>query len=59
MSGLATRLEAVTLPGGAAGIVGAGGLRLTVLALLIWLAIPAIGSLLVGLALLAAIRRIP
>jgi hypothetical protein len=59
MGSLATRLEAVTLPGGAAGIVGAGGLRLTVLALLVWLAIPAIGSLLVGLALLAAIRRIP
>ncbi len=58
MSQLATRLEAVTLPGGAVGIVGAGGLRLTVVALLIWLSIPAIGSLLVGLALLTAIRRV-
>jgi hypothetical protein len=53
---LATKLESITGGNGAAAIIGGGGLRLTFMALLLWLAIPALGSLLVGIALLMALR---
>jgi hypothetical protein len=56
---LASRLESITGPSGAVSVIGGGGLRLTFMALLVWLAIPALGSLLVGIALLTAVRRVP
>lgn len=59
MSLLATRLAKIAGPTGSAGIIGSGGLRLAFTALLLLLAIPAVGSLLVGLALLAAVHRVP
>jgi hypothetical protein len=57
MDRLATRLEEIVVPNGAVAMIGAGGLRLTFMALLLWLAIPAVGALVVGLALLSAVRR--
>ena len=53
---LASRLEALAGPSGTAATVSGGALRLAFLTLLLWLAIPAIGALLVGLALLGFIR---
>lgn len=57
MDRLTARLEALSGTGGTTSIVAAGGLRLAFLALLVWLAIPAVGSLLLGLALIGFIRR--
>lgn len=54
---LASRLEGLAGPSGAAATISGGALRLAFVALLIWLAIPALGALLVGLALLGFIRR--
>lgn len=57
VTALASRLEALAGPGGTAATVSGGALRLAFVALLIWLAIPAVGALFVGLALLGFIRR--
>lgn len=54
MERLTTRLESLDT---SSGIVTGGNLRLALLALLTWLAIPALGSLLLGIALLAFVRR--
>ena len=57
MRQMTTRLEALSGTNGTASIISGGGLRLALLALLIWLAVPAIGALVVGLALLGFLRR--
>jgi hypothetical protein len=59
MTLLATRLASLAGPTGSTGIIGTGGLRLAFTALLLLLAIPAVGALLVGLTLLMAVRRVP
>jgi hypothetical protein len=57
MERLTARLEALSGTNGTASVIAGGGLRLAFLALLLWLAIPAVGALLVGLALLGFLRR--
>jgi hypothetical protein len=57
MRQLTTRLDALDGGNGTASVISGGGLRLAFVALLIWLAIPAVGALLVGLALLGFLRR--
>jgi hypothetical protein len=57
MERLTVRLEELTGSGGAAAIIAGGGLRLAFLALLARLSVPALGSLLLGAALLFFVRR--
>ncbi len=57
MQRLTVRLEGLSGSRGTAAIIAGGGLRLAFLALLAWLSVPALGSLLLGAALLFFVRR--
>ncbi len=57
MGELATRLEGLNTGGSSATIAPGSTLRLAFLGLLLWLAVPAVGALLIGIALLSVVRR--